>query len=269
MRPTDLSKDLVGSAHGRRLAPKRESPSGVARGHNYRWSRVVKPDLAADGSLFRYARSCTREEGRGRTTDPPPSTDFETKSNRPFGRERKKEADLDRIGLDLLSPVHLVPQRAEEDSLRREKEKKRGESLERGFFSRGKGRREDEARWTTRRSVLADVERDAHGRTLTRLWAESSVWPAAPSSWPPCSRGGARKPPRCFLAHARRDAIATCPRAAPTLRTPRPQVPRSSYSKAIEHAPRLRPLRSPPIFFSPRIFSITPLREARVYIFIS
>lgn len=39
-------------AHGRRRLAALREPSGVARGHNYRWSRVVRPDVpcAADVS---------------------------------------------------------------------------------------------------------------------------------------------------------------------------------------------------------------------------
>lgn len=69
----------------------------------------------------------------------------------------------------------------------------------------------------------------------------SCVWPAVPSSWSPSSCGGARKPARRFLAHARRDAIAANPRAAPTLRTPRPEKCQGRISKAAttDHVLRL------------------------------
>lgn len=111
--PVEDAKDLawVGEgAHGRRLAALRE-PSGVARGHNYRWSRVVKPGLAADVSSapcsVTHARRAREKRGAGaRSATGPPS----------FHRFRKETGLETETGCAFLSPVVTVQRERERES---------------------------------------------------------------------------------------------------------------------------------------------------------
>lgn len=152
MRPTDLSKDLVGSEHGRRLAPKRERARQGWLEATTTGGRALSGQTLPPTAPRSVTHARARERGAGA---PPPSTDFETKSF----RERKKEADLDRIGLDLLSPVHLVPQRTVENSLREGEE-----SLERRFFFSREGREEGKTKRGGRRGgrFLATSSKGMH-----------------------------------------------------------------------------------------------------------